>query len=524
MTDPVRDFRRGGGDGPDYSDPVGRLKLKINDRDNALRLHGALREDMVFVPGKGWGCWNGRFFDFEAGDEEALSRAGRLEALINEETAALDTQPLSKERVQEHAQSKAMSIEAAEKEIRAERKRGRAAAAAKCANISRMRAAVELAKPHFRRSIEALDSDREIIQVQNGTLDLRRLTETVEAEDEEERSERWHSALREPEKASLPTRVCGVAFDPSAEAPEFQRFVRLIMPDDAERAYLRRCCGLLLGGQINETALFFIGQGGNGKSTLVNALEGVLGGYAQPCRIDLFIESRTANLGVTPEEAVLPGARAYMASEPEMNVTLSAAKIKGLTGGNRRQANPKNKDVFSYMPVGIPILQLNRMPAVTDASDGFWRRIFPVMFGVSLSDLPRDQQRSSAEVAAMLRDELAGILNWMIEGYVDARDIGLSPPASVSEFKTAQRALADPVGEFLDEYVTVQTGSRTRTAHLHKAFVAWCERQGNKAMSGKAFMAAMFARGFKRIKDNHHYWVGLDMSDAGFQLAGVTDE
>lgn len=289
--------------------------------------------------------------------------------------------------------------------------------------------------------------------------------------------------------------------------------------EDAD--YLRRCGGMTLGGRAGEMWLAFLGPGGNGKSTFIRGLGGVMGEYAQPCRVEMFLEQRySGGTGPTPEEAVLPSARVYLAPEPKPNSTLDAGKIKGLTGGDVRQANPKNKDLFNYIPVGVPIFQANKLPNVNDPSEGFWRRVNIVNFDVAMGELPVGERRTDAQIEAMLLAERPGMLNWFLQGYAEFRDVGLMAPARVAADKKALRALADPVGEFLDDCTVRQTGERTQTAALHKAFLRWSEMQNEKGMGAKAFTATMLAMRFIREKSSDWYWLGLHLRDEGSWGAG----
>lgn len=498
----------------DLFDAVARLKLDLNDTGNAKRLTAVLKGEVIYVVGRGWGVWDSRKFNFDGGAARMLARAGCLQRLLEDEAAALKTQPVPEGQITARCAEKGVGRDVAEREIRAERARGRNRFAKQCGNIGRIRNAIELAAESFLVDVMRLDRDRTVLQVENGTLDLAAIAAWPEAEEPAERLARWQGALRPHDRTVLPTRVAGCAFEPEAEAPEWQRFIALIQPDEAERRYLQRAAGMLLGGRVGEVFLALLGPGGSGKSTVMRGVEQVMADYFQPCRVDMILEHRNSGgLGPTPEEAVLPGARVYSAQEPREGATLDAGKIKGLTDGSKRQANPKNKDLFNYVPVGVLVLQANKLPRVNDASMGFWRRCQIVQFSVLLEDLPSDEQRSEEYMAAAIERERPGILNWLLEGYALWRAEGLAPPARVLALKGSLRALADPVGQFLEEKTSKGTGLKVRTADLHKAFVAWCEAQGDKPMSAKAFTATMLAMDYARFKRDVWFWRGLDLDD-----------
>jgi len=497
-------------------DAMARLKLDLNDNDNGHRLASVLKDEAIHVVGRGWGVWDGRRYNFEGGAARMLALASCLQRIHEEEAAALARAPVPKWEIDARVAQTGEDREVAEKKIRAAKRGARMKYARSCGNVGRIRAALEMATAAFLVEMRALDADRSVLQVENGTLDLAAIAAIPEAEEPEEKLARWRGALGPHRREGYPTRLAGARFDPEARCPEWERFLRLAMPAEADRRYLQRCMGSLLGGRQQELFFVFLGPGGNGKSTVVSAVRRVMGDYAQPCRIEMFLEHRNAGgNGPTPEEAVLPGARAYIAQEPREGATLDAGKIKGLTGGDIRQANPKNKDLFNYEPVGVPLLQMNRMARVNDPSEGFWRRCFPVLFTVALAELPPGERRSEAQMKAAIEAELPGILNWMLEGWAEFRAIGPAPPASVGDLRASLRMLADPVGSFLAEATTRQDGVRVRTSDLYRAFSAWCEGQGDRPVSAKAFTAAMLALDYRRTKASEWYWLGLDLNAEG---------
>ncbi len=142
-----------------------------------------------------------------------------------------------------------------------------------------------------------------------------------------------------------------------------------------------------------------------------------------------------------------------------------------------------------------------------------WRRLVPVIFGVKLHELPPEDRVTPAQMERIIADEDSGILNWLIEGWVDLNERGLDPPANAQERKASLRAMADPVGEFLTDCTLDDPSLRVRTSELHKAFVGWCEEEGFQAMGQQKFTNAMLARDFSKFKVSHEFWRGLELRD-----------
>lgn len=498
----------------DLFTPQARLQLEFNDRDNAVRLHAMLAERLAYVPGWGWGAWDGKRLDFEAGEELAMQAAAReLPRALRDEAAVKSRQPVEQAEldawVSDHP---GKSEKEAEKALRASRSAAHRKQAISCGNKAKVNSALEMARPLFRVDIEDLDADPWALVCENGVLDLKALARPApEAEDPDERQARLGAALRPFDPRHRNTRRPAVAFDPTADCPRWRRFVALALPDPAQAAYLRRALAACLAGRNErQMALVLLGQGGNGKSTTANALKATLGGYAASCRIDMFLEGRfVAASGAQPEEAVLPGARAYIASEPETGAVLSSSKVKGLTGGEPRQSRAMYGKPFTWIPNGVPLLSFNKLPRITDESEGMWRRLTPVHFTQKLHELPPEQRVTPAEMERAIAEEASGILNWLLEGWVELAEIGLAPPPEILALKSQLRAMSDPVGEFLNDCTDRVAGGGIPASELHKVYEAWCAENGAEPLPLRSFNRALVAKDMVKRKSNVMIWCDL---------------
>ena len=104
---------------------------------------------------------------------------------------------------------------------------------------------------------EALDRDTDLLNVENGTLDLR--TDALGPHDHDDGI----------------TRLAPVTYNPAATCPLWEAFLHRAM-DGNERliAFLQRAVGYSLTGHTNEQVLLLLyGVGANGKSTFLKSLE-----------------------------------------------------------------------------------------------------------------------------------------------------------------------------------------------------------------------------------------------------------
>jgi P4 family phage/plasmid primase-like protien len=274
------------------------------------------------------------------------------------------------------------------------------------------------------------------------------------------------------------------------------------MPDPEGRAALQRCLGYLLSGDNPEAACFILrGPGGNGKSTLLNALHHVLGtrdGYAATCDIEMFIVTppRPAG-GHNADEVDLPGARAFIATEPAPTDVLSMKKIKALTGGDQRKSRGAfERGSFTWTPRGVPLLSVNRTPKLKDDDAGTRRRLVFIPLEVNLKELPEAARRPAHQVEAEHREEGPGILNWLLDGWRDYKARGgLDLPEHWLALRDRLLEGADPVGQFLREMTEPDEGARIPRADFNKAFALWAAEEGGAAWSSKAVNDSMTERG-----------------------------
>ena len=165
--------------------------------------------------------------------------------------------------------------------------------------MSMRRHALEALKTECAVSIDQLDLAPELFTVTNGCIDLDAFANSPGFPAQRKRNASamgvWANAffgahLRE----HRPTRAANVTYDPTATCPNFKAMLRTVFPDDDVRSCFQRCAGAMLFGRNNSQAmLLFRGSGGNGKSTLLNVFSKVLGDYAVPCPIEVFLKTAT---------------------------------------------------------------------------------------------------------------------------------------------------------------------------------------------------------------------------------------
>jgi len=344
--------------------------------------------------------------------------------------------------------------------------------AAKSHDLRRLRDMVVLAQAECSVRFEEFDADPRKLSCRSGVIDL--TTGEVEPHNPKD----------------LMLRQAPVSSDPAAECPTFLRFLDRIFANDPELiGFLQRAIGYSLTGEVGEQCLFvLVGNGANGKSTLVGVLQDLLGDYAQQTPMETLMVTKSS--GVGNDIARLRGARFVAAVEAEAGHRLAEAKIKQLTGGDRVAARFLYKEHFEFEPQFKLWLATNQLPVINETQEAIWRRFRVIPFEVTIPEGERDPA-----LPEKLRAELPGILNWAIEGCFQWQRGGLRPPAKVSNATRAYRVEMDVVAQFIEDCCVEEVRAEETVKALYDSFAQWCHLNGEQASGQRVFGQRLQERG-----------------------------
>ncbi len=421
-------------------------EFRLTDTGNAERLVARHGEDLRYVHAwSRWLVWTGK--NWEADDTGAINRRAKdtVRAIYGEAQEASDS-----------------SI-----------RRELAGHATKCEAESRLRAMIALAQSEegIPVRIDDLDADPWILNVRNGTIDLKT------------------GELREHRREDLITKIAPVEYDPDAKAPAWEAFLERILPSEAIRRFVQRIIGYSLTGDVSAQILPFLhGLGANGKSTLVNTTLEMLGDYGQLAAPELLLSKRGAH---PTELADLKGARLVASVEIEDGRKMAESLVKQLTGGEKVKARYLHKDFFEFDPTHKVFLVANHKPEVLGTDFAIWRRVKLIPFDVTIPEEEQDPR-----LPEKLQAELPGILAWAVRGCLDWQRDGLAEPEEVKAATEAYRAEMDVLADFINERCVVRDGVWCIFADLYESYEVWCEESGETPEKKRKFGARLKERGF----------------------------
>lgn len=356
---------------------------------------------------------------------------------------------------------------------------------------SRIDAMIDLASSETGIPVlpDELDTDHWLLNVQNGTVDLRT------------------GELRGHQREDLITRVLPVEYDPEASAPAFLSFLERIFAGNLELiAFVRRVAGYILTGDTSEQCIFiFHGTGANGKSTLIKILIDLLGEYASQTSTDTLLAKR--NDTVPNDIAALRGARLVAATETEDGRRLAESLVKQLTGGDRIAARFMRAEWFEFVPTFKIIMATNHKPVIRGTDHAIWRRIRLVPFDVTIPDDQQDRR-----LPEKLQEELPGILAWAVQGCLEWQREGLGVPDVVVQATNEYRSDMDVLGGWINDRCVISPEMATPAKELYASYTSWCDENGEHAMAQQALGRRLKERGFEQVKTKHaRMWQGLGL-------------
>jgi putative DNA primase/helicase len=244
------------------------------------------------------------------------------------------------------------------------------------------------------------------------------------------------------------TRQLGIAYDPAAICPTFDRFLLDITQQDVDLVrYLQRLFGYSLTGEATaDLILFLMGVGRNGKSTLLNVSEFVFGEYAHDlAAIALLAESRGAH---TTEVRYLELSRLATAKELA-DQKLNASRLKQLCGGDGVIARGVFQDNVTFPQTWQLWLMTNHEPRIDEASAAVVDRVAVIPFKQRYL---KSDPTTDPEMEEKLRAEAPGILRWMAEGARDFYREGFGPTPDSVQIATADYLdTIDPLSTLLSD-------------------------------------------------------------------------
>lgn len=300
-------------------------------------------------------------------------------------------------------------------------------------------------------------------------------------------------------------------YDPEAKPKLWIETLMDIFPDDpAKIAVLQQFVGYLLYPKILFPAVMMqVGKAGAGKSTLQQVLTQLIG----PQNVShVSLGQMEKQFGAAQIMNKLLNTCAETETAP-----LESTTFKQISASDRVSLDRKHAEHVVGRPIAKHLISTNTMPRFNEKGEAIYRRLLIIKFVHAFSKEDKDVHRADQLCEP---DEMAGILNWAIEGLeIVLKDnqgkfnaVPASCEADMSEFKKVQ----EPVIEYVEDSGNVILGPDCHVGRreCYRDYVEWCEGPAKKRPVGeKRFFARieeLYNVSTGRV-DTKKKWIGIGL-------------
>lgn len=313
------------------------------------------------------------------------------------------------------------------------------------------------------------DAQNDLINMQNGIVNLRNGEVIAHSPDYHMSKIGWAS--------------CG---ESGAKPERWLQFLDEITGGDKElQRYLQKAVGYSLSASIQEQCCFIcFGNGCNGKSTFMDTITTILGGYATNMQAESIMQKKNQS-SANSDIARLKGARLVTVAEPQEGLMLNESLVKQLTGGDTITARFLFGDEFEFRPQFKLWICTNHKPVIRGTDDGIWRRINLIPFTVRI---PPD--KIDRELGHKLRKEMPAIARWAVEGYQMWQQEGLKQPECIKAATDDYRAEMDTLQQFCEDCLEDddQPGSPgVKASDMFEVYERWADDTNAFKMNSTRF-------------------------------------
>lgn len=272
-------------------------------------------------------------------------------------------------------------------------------------------------------------------------------------------------------------------YDPTAKCPLWESFLNDVMDGNIKYvSLLKQWIGYLFRPDLHlQKFLLCTGEGSNGKGVFFEVIKSLCG------------EDNCSQLGVSSFNPASNRFALYstlgkivnMSSESSHIIEHEAENIlKSFVAGDTMSFERKYKEPLYTKPTAKIMISTNALPRFNDRTHATWRRIllipFPQIF---------PEEKQITDLAAQLKRELPGILNWALEGMAELDKLNrfTEPPESKALLEEYRRD-SDPARAFLQEnYIYMPDGTGISCREVYNAYVQYCKDNGCKPMGNRHF-------------------------------------
>lgn len=319
-------------------------------------------------------------------------------------------------------------------------------------NLGHLNLTMETLKIISSRDKIQMNKDSKYINVKNGLLNI----ETME--------------LEEHSNKELQTIQINANYDKNANDPIVDNFIKSIVPEDHVNLIYEMIGYTLLRNLKYQKAFLLLGEGGNGKSVLIDTIINLL---QLENTTSVSIQDLTENRF---KSAQLLNKSLNVYDDLPFYRIRDTSRFKTAVTGGILDAEFKGKDSFTFNPFATHIYATNELPTSIDNTYGYFRRLIiiemPYKFTGDNKDINLiDKLKTESAMSTLLNRALEGIKRLQQNGKFDI-------PFRSYELQKKYRNSNDSVQAFKEDCLTFDSEANELTKTINEAYTQYCNKNG----------------------------------------------
>lgn len=274
-----------------------------------------------------------------------------------------------------------------------------------------------------------------------------------------------------------------LGFDYVAEAdcPKWKSFLIEMIPDEETRTFLQEWFGYnLVFDTTKEKFVILYGMGANGKTVIVTVLKTLVGKpLLSTVPLEVFKLERTFPM------AEMHGKLANVVAEIGEIDRDTDALLKMVVSGEEITVERKFKDPFTAKMTARLTFATNVFPKFRDTSSALPRRLVLISLDKQILNETEQKKEFLDPNYWIESGEMAGILNWAIEGLARLEHQGhFTVPKKSREDVERHFVDLNPAKAFLMEnYESTDKAIELLPSQIYSEYGSWCSARGHKPLN-----------------------------------------
>lgn len=295
---------------------------------------------------------------------------------------------------------------------------------------------------------------------------------------------------------------------PEAVCPVWEEHLKTVMNDESEVMVLQEFFGTMFIDRDVlkvESAAFLYGTGANGKSVIADTMEEMFGENVTSASMAQLNKSSSGDYFLASTVGKLLAYNSDMTADD-----IGGGVFKQLVSKEKIAVRPIRQSPYETRDFPVFIANVNKDVITTDSSEGFWRRVLIFKFNKRFSDTPDlalGELKADKSFQSKLKNEYAGVFNWILEGrmrlirqggkYTFCQSIEDNREQMRSDSTAVYRWLSDMgyTPKIIANVPCDKIGMHTK--EMYKAFCEWAPENGYKTIKNITnFRGDLANRGF----------------------------